>query len=91
MVVDWKTSDSIDKENKWEKMLGPLYDYDACNLNEYTVQVQMYKKALCETYGISTPDKVDTYICQFSKEVNPNGNYLILLYCLVLFILFLIF
>ena len=59
-------------------MLGPLYDYDACNLNEYTVQVQMYKKALCETYGISTPDKVDTYICQFSKEVNPNGNYYML-------------
>ena len=33
-----------DKENKWEKLFGPLYDKDACNLNEYTIQVDIPKR-----------------------------------------------
>lgn len=73
LIIDWKTNASIDRSNKWEKMLGPLYEYDACNLNEYSIQVYMYKKALCETYNISTPENVDVYICQFLEHPNENG------------------
>lgn len=74
LLIDWKTSGSIDKENKWEKMFGPLYDKDACNLNEYTIQVQMYKKALSEIYEIASPENIDVYICQFSAEPNETGT-----------------
>lgn len=75
LVIDWKTSGSIDKENKWEKMFGPLYDKDACNLNEYTIQVQMYKKALSEVYELAPKENIDVYICQFSIEPNEFGNH----------------
>ena len=74
LVIDWKTSGSIDKENKWEKMFGPLYDKDACNLNEYTIQIQMYKKALSEVYEIAPPENIDVYICQFSINQNDTGT-----------------
>ena len=74
LVIDWKTSGSIDKENKWEKMFGPLYDKDACNLNEYTIQIQMYKKALSEVYEIAPPENIDVYICQFSIDQNDTGT-----------------
>ena len=75
LLIDWKTSGSIDKENKWEKMFGPVYDKDACNLNEYTIQLQMYKKALSEIYKIAPAENIDTYICQFLEEPNKLGNY----------------
>lgn len=74
MLIDWKTSESIDSSNHFEKLQGPLYDYDACNLNEYSIQLLMYKKALCEVYNITTPDKIDTFICQFAPNVGLNGN-----------------
>jgi len=75
LVIDWKTSGSIDRENKWEKMFGPLYDKDACNLNEYTIQIQMYKKALSEVYKLAPPENIDVYICQFSIEPNEAGTH----------------
>lgn len=78
LVIDWKTSGSIDKENKWEKMFGPLYDKDACNFNEYTIQLQMYKKALSEVYELASPENIDVYLCQFSIEPNETGTHFLL-------------
>lgn len=74
LVIDWKSSGNIDRENKWEKMFGPLYDKDACNLNEYTVQVQMYKKALSEVYCLTDAEHIDVYICQLSIEPNETST-----------------
>lgn len=74
LVIDWKTNGDLSRENKWEKMFGPLYDKDACDLNEYTIQVQMYKKALSEVYELSSPENIDVYICQFLIEPNELGN-----------------
>lgn len=73
-IIDWKTNEKIESENKWENLLGPMYKYSACNLNTYSVQVSMYKKALIETYEIA-PDEnsVNTYICQFLTEPNEKG------------------
>ena len=59
-------------------MLGPCFKMDECNLNEYTLQTHFYKKALCETYGITTYDKVDCYICQMLPEALENGNHFLL-------------
>lgn len=74
LVIDWKTNGDLSRENKWEKMYGPLYDKDACDLNEYTVQVQMYKKALSEVYKITSPENIDVYICQFLINPNESGT-----------------
>lgn len=75
LIIDWKTCEAIERENKWEKMFGPLYDKEACDLNEYTVQIQMYKKALSEVYEITTPENIDIYLCHFLTTPNANGNY----------------
>ena len=75
LVIDWKTNGELSRENKWEKMFGPLYDKDACDLNEYTIQVQMYKKALSEVYELAPPENIDVYICQFLIEPNEFGNH----------------
>lgn len=77
LVIDWKTSASVDKSNKWSKMLGPCYDKDECNGNEYTIQVQMYKKALAETYNILPSTQIDVFICQFIPVTSGSKSYII--------------
>lgn len=74
LLIDWKTNDEIKKDNRFEKMYGPLFNKDACDWNYYTVQVYMYKKALSETYGIADPDMIDVYICQFNKDINERNT-----------------
>lgn len=78
LIIDWKTTDTISKDNKFKKMFGPLYDKDDCNANEYTIQLQMYKKALSETYKITIPENIDIYICQLCIKPNQFGNNYIL-------------
>lgn len=78
LIIDWKTNEKIDKSNSFEKMLGPLYNKDACNLNEYSIQVFMYKKALAETYELAESNNIDVYICQFLTSPNENKlNYML--------------
>ena len=71
LVIDWKNT---------EKIFGkPLCKYEQCsNLNEYTLQTHFYKKALCDTYKLTTYDKVDCYICQMLPEALQNGNHFLL-------------
>lgn len=52
-LIDWKNNETITKENKWEKCKGPLYKYDACDLNLYTVQVYIYVYILRKIYGLT--------------------------------------
>ena len=42
-IIDWKTSKSFDTSNvKGEKLLAPFTDFDACNVNEYSIQLSTY-------------------------------------------------
>lgn len=42
-IIDWKTSKSFDMNNKkHEKLLYPMQDFDACNVNEYSIQLSTY-------------------------------------------------
>lgn len=50
VIIDWKSSKSIDTSNKWEKMLGPAKLLDNCNHNTYTIQGYFYKTALLNGY-----------------------------------------
>ena len=46
IIFDWKTSKEFNKENKWEKLLPPFSNYDACNVIEYSLQLSTYKAIL---------------------------------------------
>lgn len=50
LVIDWKSSGSIDKSPKpWTKrMYGPAKNFFALNWYSYTLQLHFYKKALLE-------------------------------------------
>lgn len=42
-IIDWKTSKSFDMTNNYhEKLLYPMQDFDACNVNEYSIQLSTY-------------------------------------------------
>ena len=50
VIIDWKSSKSIDVANKWQKLLGPVKSLDDCNYNTYTIQGYFYKTALLNGY-----------------------------------------
>jgi len=52
LLIDWKNTEKIECSNRFEKMLGPLYEYDACELNSYTIQVYIYKYILRKVYHL---------------------------------------
>ena len=79
LVIDWKNTEKISGKSDYrKKLLGLCYNLDECNLNEYTLQTHFYKKALCDTYKLTTYDKVDCYICQMLPEALQNGNHFLL-------------
>lgn len=52
LLIDWKNNETITTSNEWEKCKGPLYQYDACDLNLYTVQVYVYVYILRKIYHL---------------------------------------
>lgn len=53
ILIDWKNSKKISVANSFEKMRGPLYKYDSCDLNGYTVQLYLYTYMLRNKYKIT--------------------------------------
>lgn len=66
IVIDWKSSGTIDKEkNKYTKnLLGPARIFPALNWYTYTLQVYLYKAALLAHYlpEETSPDDIEVYI-----------------------------
>ena len=52
LLIDWKNSKNITVANSFEKMRGPLYKYDSCDLNGYTVQLYLYAYMLRNKYKV---------------------------------------
>lgn len=79
LLIDWKTTENISKKAfKNKKLKGPASMLEECTMNEYGIQLYLYKKAFCELYKFTTPDKIDTYICQCLKAPGANGkNYVL--------------
>ena len=75
IIVDWKSSNTIDKQNRWEKLLGPMKHLDACNWNTYTLQGYFYKTALIEHYlpEGTQYDDVEFRIVQLPGHILENG------------------
>ena len=78
VIIDWKSSKSIDVSNKWQKLLGPLKTFDDCNYNTYTIQGYFYKTALLNGYlpeGTSEDD-VEFLIVQLPGfTIDGNNNF----------------
>lgn len=78
VVIDWKTSKSVDKKTSpWTKKLkGPLNMYPDLNWYEYTLQVFFYKTALVESKYLPediTLDDIDVAIVDLPGKMLPNG------------------
>ena len=52
LLIDWKNNDTISTENPYEKCKGPLFEYEASDLNLYTVQVYIYTYILRNKYHL---------------------------------------
>ena len=51
-ISEWKSTEKMSMTNKWQKLLGPMNQFDASDLNKYTLQLHIYKYILLE-YGLS--------------------------------------
>lgn len=74
IIFDYKTTDHISTGSAYrKKMNGPAYMLDDCDMNAYTVQLHLYKKALVETYHLTEYNKISVYVCNLLKEPNDKG------------------
>ena len=77
VIIDWKSSKSIDYSNKWEKLLGPAKMYDNCNHITYTMQGYFYKTALIYSEYLpegTTEDDVEFLIVQLPGFTLDEGK-----------------
>jgi hypothetical protein len=42
-IFDWKTGSKFEVTNRYEKLLPPFHAYDNCKLNEYSIQLSLYR------------------------------------------------
>lgn len=69
IIIDWKTTEGVSTSNSFnKKLMGPAYTLDDCDMNVYTTQLHLYKKALVETYKLTTYDKISVYVCNLLRE-----------------------
>lgn len=79
IVIDWKSSGTIDKiSTKWtKKMLGPMYKYPQLNWYRYTLQLYFYKQALIENGYVpkdTNPDDIVVMIVNLPGKIIPECN-----------------
>jgi len=48
MLLDWKTDKAIKTSNSWDRAYHPFSSLDACNFNEYAVQLNLYQYIIKE-------------------------------------------
>ena len=77
VIIDWKSSKSIDTSNRWSKLLGPAKTLDECNYNTYTLQGYFYKTALLDGYlpEGTTEDDVEFLIVQLPGCAIDGNDY----------------
>ncbi len=52
ILFDWKRTENLKMENKWEKGLGIFSHLDNCNFVKYTLQLNTYRYILERRYGL---------------------------------------
>ena len=53
LLIDWKNTEKIETSNSYNKLKGPLYKYDDCELNRYTIQLYIYVYILRKIYRLT--------------------------------------
>lgn len=53
LLIDWKNTEKIEISNSYNKLKGPLYKYDDCELNRYTIQLYIYVYILRKIYRLT--------------------------------------
>ena len=53
LLIDWKNTEKIETSNSYTKLKGPLYKYDDCELNRYTIQLYIYVYILRKVYRLT--------------------------------------
>lgn len=53
LIIDWKNTEKIETSNLYNKLKGPLYKYDDCELNRYTIQLYIYVYILRKVYHLT--------------------------------------
>lgn len=78
IIIDWKSSDTIDKiPNKYtKKLFGPGMKFPALNYYTYTIQLHFYKKTLIENYlpEGTTEDDVVVMIVNLPSKIIKSIN-----------------
>lgn len=52
VLIDWKRSKEIRRENKYEKGFGACKNLDNCNFNHYSLQLNIYRYILEKNYDV---------------------------------------
>lgn len=68
IIVDWKRSKEIKKENRYEKGYGLFSHMDNCNYSHYSIQLNIYRHILENKYGKKV---VGLYLAIF----HPDNEY----------------
>lgn len=64
-LIDWKNTEKILFENKFENMLGPCRKFPNANGYQYMIQVMFYRECL-KSYGLK--ESIVPNIIQFTKD-----------------------
>ncbi len=51
-LYDWKRCRVIEKDNQFQKGIGPMSHLDDCNYNHYLIQLNIYRQLLEMHYGV---------------------------------------
>ena len=75
IIIDWKTTEDIKTKSNYNKyLLGPAKLLYECEMNLYTIQLHVYKKALADTYGLAPYSRISVYVCNLLRKP-VNGKY----------------
>ena len=80
IIVDWKTSGTVDTEgNQWtSNLLGPAKCFPNLNWYIYTIQVYFYKMALLQSGilpEVTSPDQIEVMIVNLPGRQFDDGKY----------------
>lgn len=76
ILFDYKTSEDLKKENKYQKMLFPLDKLEDCKFNHYQVQLSLYAYMLEQNTGLKVTELYVIHLDKDDQEVLHKCKYL---------------
>lgn len=76
VIVDYKTNEKIEMDNKFNKMLSPFDFLDDCSYNQYTLQLSGYKLLLQEEPSFLNETRVENTGLYIEHIQDNNVNFI---------------